>query len=183
MVKNGEVVLKANKPQLKFNDAVTLTATLRAEDKILAHDTESIVQFDIKRVTLKAAQGSGASDIVVYARGATGDMGKIETLEKYIGFKPLGVPVGEGEAMYTLTSKTSEVNVTLEAFVAPKDRNGVEAFKKVSNEIVLEVRNESLSVLTKGEKSGNSNKATAFEVNSIDALVFDLQVTNGNAVT
>lgn len=78
------------------------------------------------------------------------------------------MPVSEGEATYVLTSKTSEVNIILEASVAPKDRNGVEAFKKVSNELVLEVRNESLAVTTTGTQSSNSTKATAFEVGAID---------------
>ncbi len=164
----------------------TLTATLKKEDKILAFDSFNQVGFDIKRIVLKggqsAAQTGGVAtttDKIVYARGGTGDASKLETLKKYITFTPIQVRVDSGTATYSITSKDIDVDVILDATVAPKDKNGEVAFTKTSNELILEVRSEALKITPTTGTAAGDRFDTSYNAGIAKNITFDFSITKG----
>ena len=158
-VKDGKLLLTASPKRLGYLATTKLEATLTKNDRTLAFDSYNQVQFDVKRIILKAGQISPASstgglsdqtplttDRVVYARGAAGENGSIDTLKRYLTFTPLAVRAENGVAGYTLGSKSKDLDVFLEASVSPLDKNNSPAFLKTSDEALVEIRNQGLRV-------------------------------------
>ncbi len=141
MVRDGEILLNADLKRLGYRSATPLKATLKKDNRILAHDSFNEVEFSVKRIVAYDTKGVKK---IVFARGGTGDLGSLATLQKYIGFTPIKVRAEGGIASYTISSKDNNLDVVLDARVSPKDKNGVIAFTKDSNEFTLEIRSENL---------------------------------------
>jgi hypothetical protein len=182
-VKDGSIELTTPLRRIGYRTNAFLTATLKKDDRILAHDSFNEVFFDVKRIVLKAGQAlpgntPSNTDRVVYARGGSGDSGKQETLQKYIQFIPAKVRAEAGTSQYGLTSLNLDVDVTLDATVAPKDKNDAIAFTKTSNEITVEVRSESLKVHPVVQLNGSSetSASTSQPAGAAQNITFDFAI-------
>ncbi|MFZ4461251.1 MAG: hypothetical protein ACOYN2_01555 [Patescibacteria group bacterium] len=174
-IKDGNIDLNADHKRLSYNTSTPIRATLRKDGKILAHDSFNEVAFDIKRVV---AYESGGKSRVVYARNGTGDTSSLETLRKYVDFAPISVRAEMGVAEYSFQAKNADIDVILDATIAPKDKNNAIAFTKVSNELTLEVRSESLEVASSSTIDGTKSVSTTLDAGSTKAIDFTFSTKN-----
>ena len=145
----------------------------------------------MKRIVLKSGQiplaSSGTltsqtpltSDRVIYARGATGENGSIETLRRYLNFTPLAVRAENGVAVYSLGSKNRDLDVILEASVNPLDKNSSPAFLKVSDETLLEIRNQGLRVTPLAQVGSETRADSTYEAGAASSITYNFAVTKG----
>lgn len=174
-IKDGNIELSADHKRLAYNTSTPIRATFRKDGKILAQDSFNEVAFDIKRVV---AYEAGGKSRVVYARNGSGEVSSRETLRKYVDFAPISVRAEMGVAEYAFQAKNADIDVILDATIAPKDKNNTVAFTKVSNELTLEVRSESLDVATSSIINGEKSVSTTLEAGATSALDFVFTTKN-----
>ncbi len=85
-----------------------------------------------------------------------------------------------GVAEYTIQAKNVDVDVILDATVAPKDKNNAVAFTKTSNELTLEVRSESLDIASNSQKNGVKSVESTITAGNADSLEFALTTKKAN---
>jgi hypothetical protein len=116
----------------------------------------------------------------VYLRGASGELGSLETLKKYVFFTPIEVRAEAGTAKYEIQSLDRDIDVYLDATVSPKDKNNMVAFRKVSNELLLEVRSEALKINTIVQTGTGSKVDPTFRAGEADKIRFEFSVAGKN---
>jgi len=182
----GELKLSTPLKHIGYRTGAPLTATLTKDSKLLAHDSFNKVFFDVKKVVLKSGQPQidGAitnSDKNVYLRGASGELGSLETLKKYVFFTPIEVRAEAGTAKYEIQSLDRDIDAYLDATVSPKDKNNTAAFRKFSNELLLEVRSEALKINTIVQTGTGSKVDPTFRAGEADKIRFEFSVTGKNS--
>ena len=179
-IKDGQIELTSDHKRLAYNTSTPLEATLKKDGKILAFDSLNEVVFNVKRIVSYDADGKST---VVYARSGSGDVAALDTLKNYITFTPVSVRADSGVASYQIQSKDRDVDVILDATVAPKDQNGAVAFTKISNELTIEVRGESLNATPSFDLHGTKSITTTFAAGTTDTLNFDFETKNAAGKT
>ncbi|MDD2745687.1 MAG: VCBS repeat-containing protein, partial [Candidatus Gracilibacteria bacterium] len=184
-IKDGEIKLTTPLKRIGYRADTSLVADLTKDGRSLAFDSYNEVAFDIKKIVLKKgqAQVDGSvvtSDKIVYVRNGSGDAGSLETLKKYVFFTPIKVRAESGTAKYNIQSIDRDIDITIEATVSPKDKNGAPAFTKVSNELLLEVRSEALKVNSLVKTGTESQTNPTFKAGLGDNITFSFSVTGSN---
>lgn len=105
----GDLKLSTPLKRIGYRTGAPLTAMLTKDSKLLAHDSFNKVFFDVKKVVLKSGQPQidgviTNSDKNVYLRGASGELGSVDTLKKYVFFTPMEVRAEAGTAKYEIQS-------------------------------------------------------------------------------
>lgn len=89
-----------------------------------------------------------------------------------MNFTPVKVRAKDGQATFTLSALGRDADVFFDATVAPKDKNGVIAFTKVSNLAKLEIRDEGLKI---GLSSGSGGISTYLPAGEFSSVNFDVK--------
>ena len=181
----GDLKLSTPLKRIGYRTGAPLTAMLTKDSRLLAHDSFNKVFFDVKKVVLKSGQPQidGAitnSDKNVYLRGASGELGSVDTLKKYVFFTPMEVRAEAGTAKYEIQSLDRDIDVYLDASVSPKDKNNTVAFSKVSNELLIEVRSEALKINTTVQTGTGSKVDPTFRAGEADKIRFEFGITSKN---
>lgn len=187
-IATGDLKLNTPLKRVGYRTGAPMTALLTKDSKLLAHDSFNEVYFDVKKILLKSGQPQldgaiATSDKVVYVRGGSGDSGSLETLKKYVFFTPIKVRAEAGTASYEIQSMDRDIDVYVDATIAPKDKNGAVAFTKVSNEFVLEVRSEALKIESTVYAGSGSQVNSTFRAGDADKIAFGFSITGKNAET
>lgn len=128
----------------------------------------------------------------MYVRGGAGESGSIETLGKYVVFSPIAVRAEAGVAKYTVQSIDRDIDISLDATISPKDKNGTIAFTKKSDTLLLEVRSEALSIVPNVElrndissiaPDADTTNPTTFKAGTVTSASFAVSVTKPNSDT
>lgn len=184
-IKDGSIKLTTPLKRIGYRTDTALVADLTKDGRSLAFDSFNEVYFDIKKIVLKKGQAQldgslVTSDKTVYVRGGSEAAGSLETLQKYVFFTPIKARSELGTAKYHIQSIDRDIDITLDATVSPKDKNGLPAFKTVSNELLLEVRSEALRVDSLVKTGTGSQTNPTFKAGLADNIAFNFSVTGSN---
>lgn len=104
-------------------------------------------------------------------------------LEEYVSLSDAGVRAENGVAKYPIYAKNKDADIVVQASVSPTDRNGQSIFTKRSNDLVIEIRGDTLRVRSSIAKNGTSTPTTVIKAGETNAIDFTFQTFDKNGAS
>jgi hypothetical protein len=183
-IADGVLSLTISKRFAGYGDTVGLDAKLYERDgkTLIASDSFSQVSFNISKIV--SLENNRQVTVYDIKNRNLSDSGVISD---YASFTPLKVRVQDGKAVYTISSKYRDSDITLQADIYTKDSHGNVVVDTWSEPAILRVRGDSFGVTSKVKpESLDANDVPEYETSSsIEAgnqfgIVFDFDKKDKN---
>lgn len=139
-------------------------------------DSFSEVEFEITKIVSR----EGVTPKTVYDANNS-FLSNTGIIQNYVTFNPLKIRAQEGKASYALGSKYQDSDVTLRASILTRDSKGQIIVDTISNPLVLNIRGDRLSVVSKiKDDNGEYVTSSNIEAGNTLGITFEFDKTDKN---
>lgn len=183
LIRDWEISLTSDKTIYNYNSTVNLEAKLISSkdlgNKLIWVDNSSQVSFDVVRID----DVSGKTKSTVYNKNSSNSsLSDISSIDNFISFSSQKIRVNSGIAKYAFRAKQKNVDVLINASIETLDNDSKVAVSKVSNILLIKIRWDYLSIVSKKwdnvTSSIEAGDTVIFEISKMDKSGNNLDLSN-----